>query len=88
MSRVMIICPVTERPVPTRLEAEPVSSFRRSLPESGSLTCEACGRRHSWSRPETLLEGQPRPRGSRHHATEPRSAQPTWVMRHVEMGRR
>ena len=88
MSRVMIICPVTEQPVPTRHEAEATSSFRRSLPESGSLTCEACGRRHSWFRPETLLEGQPRPNERRHRSTEAPSTQPRWVLRHVEMGRR
>ncbi len=87
MSRVMIVCPVTERLVPTRYEAEPGRAFRRRLPESGSVVCDACTRRHAWFRAETLLEGQPRPKTRLE--VEPRSTQPRWVLRHVDgMGRR
>ncbi len=57
MPRVLIICPVTERRVPTGLEADSGPAFRRRIPMSGSVRCEACHRFHSWSRPETSLEG-------------------------------
>lgn len=57
MSRVMIVCPVTDRLVPTGHESELVSGFRRAVPQSGTLACDACGRAHNWSRPETVLDG-------------------------------
>ncbi len=57
MLKVMIVCPVTERRVPTGLEVEPGTRSRRSLPESGTLHCHACHRTHSWYRAETLFDG-------------------------------
>jgi hypothetical protein len=84
----MIVCPVKELPVPTKSEVEATRAFRRSVPESGTIICEACGRRHSWYRPETFLEGEPMPRARRQigaPTTAPRSG---WVMRQVEIGRR
>jgi len=57
MSRVMIVCPVTERRVPTGLEVEPGTRSRRGIPESGSLRCDACHRTHSWYRAETVFDG-------------------------------
>lgn len=88
MSRVMIVCPVTELSVPTKFEVDPSRAFRRELPESGVLVCEACGRRHSWHRTEALLEGQPAP-SSRRHLGDPNAARRSgWVLRHVEIGPR
>jgi hypothetical protein len=75
MPRVLIICPVTERRVPTGLEADTGPAFRRRIPMSGSVRCEACHRFHSWSRPETSLEGVPpsrRMRPSSDAHTQPR----------------
>jgi hypothetical protein len=67
VTNVMIVCPVTERRVPTGLWAEAANAFRRHLPYSGSVRCGACGRTHTWYRQETLLEGGTasgrRPRG-------------------------
>lgn len=88
MSRVMIVCPVKESPVPTKFEVEPTRAFRRDLPESGTTVCEACGRRHSWYRSETLLEGEKMPVARRHIGDIHPAPRSGWVMRHVEIGRR
>lgn len=88
MPRVMIICPVTERPVPTRFEVDAIAGFRRRLPESASLQCQACGRRHAWFRAEAVLEGQRRSTTSSRIAApdDPRRT-PQWILRNVEFGR-
>ena len=57
MSRVMIMCPVTERRVPIGLEVEAGPRFRRDVPHSGTVRCDACRRFHAWYRAETVLEG-------------------------------
>jgi hypothetical protein len=61
VSKVMIVCPVTERRVPIGLHVEATHAFRRHVPYSGSVRCEACGRTHSWYREETVLEGATAP---------------------------
>jgi len=88
LSRVMIVCPVTERPVPTKFEVVPGRAFRKDLADSGSVSCVACGRRHSWYRPETFLEGEPEPAFRRQAGDTTRAVRSGWVMRHVEIGRR
>jgi hypothetical protein len=57
----MIVCPVTERRVPTGLQVEATPAFRRQVPHGGSVRCGACGRTHSWYRQETILEGATTP---------------------------
>ena len=57
MTNVMILCPVTERPVPVGLQVRPTRRYRSDLPQSGSVRCLACHRRHYWDRRETILEG-------------------------------
>jgi hypothetical protein len=84
----MIVCPVKELPVPTRVEVEATRAFRKGVPESGTIACKACGRRHSWYRPETFLEGQPMPLTRRQTGAPNPAPRSGWVMRHVETGRR
>jgi hypothetical protein len=88
LSRVMIVCPVKELPVPTKVEVEATRAFRKRVPESGTIDCVACGRRHSWYRPETFLEGQPRPVARRQSGVATPAPRTGWVMRQVGMGRR
>jgi hypothetical protein len=57
VTNVMIVCPVTERPVPVGLQVRPTRRYRSDLPQSGSVRCLACHRRHYWDRRETILEG-------------------------------
>jgi len=57
MPRVMIVCPVTEQRVPIGIEVEDGPRFRRGVPHSGTVRCEACRRYHAWYRAETVLEG-------------------------------
>jgi hypothetical protein len=57
VTNVMIVCPVTERPVPIGLQVRATRGFRRDVPKSGSVRCLACHRRHMWERQETTLEG-------------------------------
>jgi hypothetical protein len=60
LPRVVIRCPVTERLVPTGLESDDGSGFRRRLPSSDRLECVACRRTHAWHRGEAMLEGRER----------------------------
>ncbi len=62
MPQVMIVCPVTERRVRIGMEAEVGPGFRRSVPHSGTVSCDACGRIHNWFRQEAVLEGVAAPR--------------------------
>ena len=57
MHRVLLVCPVTERLVPTGYEVEDRARFRRALPRSTVLQCGSCGRIHAWYRQEAVLEG-------------------------------
>jgi hypothetical protein len=59
VTKVMIVCPVTERRIPIGVQVHATRAFRRELPHSGSVLCGACHRTHSWDRRETLLEGAP-----------------------------
>ena len=63
MPRIMIVCPMTERPVPTEVVTEGVPRTRS--PAGGRVTCEACRRVHVWSRAETFVEGARRRRSPR-----------------------
>ena len=86
MPRVLIICPVTEVRVPTGFEADLVPAFRRTIPQSGSVRCEACHRFHSWSRPETSLEGAPAGRRRRLPSTADTAPRIRYLMRVTRPG--
>jgi hypothetical protein len=80
VTNVMIVCPVTERRVPTGLQVDATHAFRRQVPYSGSVRCGACDRTHSWYRQETLLDGATTP-GRRYREVEPDAPTIRYVFR-------
>ncbi len=59
MARVMIICPVTKKPVPTGIAMDE-QGFRTSQLIDNNTQCAACGQMHLWSKKDAFLESSQR----------------------------
>jgi hypothetical protein len=55
MPRVMIKCPNTNKLVSTGFFMDK-SSFDSSVLTNNSILCPACGKKHTWSKSEAVLE--------------------------------
>ena len=55
MPRVMIKCPNTQKLVPTGMAMDK-SSFDSSTLTNNTVHCSACGKNHTWSKSEAILE--------------------------------
>jgi hypothetical protein len=61
MQDVMISCPYTREPVRTGMKMTPVMLERvaaRPALNPRCVRCSACGRLHTWARPDAWLEGE------------------------------
>lgn len=55
MGHVLMRCPTTNRLVPTGVITDP-ASFASSQFEDNESDCAACGRMHTWSKKDVVLE--------------------------------
>jgi hypothetical protein len=55
MAKVMILCPATQRPIPTGIEADP-SEFQRSPVFFAATRCGFCNEDHRWFAREAWVE--------------------------------
>jgi hypothetical protein len=54
MGCVMILCPVTGKPVSTGIDTE-LSTLEQAHPFVSRLACSACGQEHRWSRSDAWI---------------------------------
>ena len=66
MGAIMIRCPTTQQLVPVGIDTDRESFDSLPNVHAHPVVCPHCGKRHSWSREDAILDttGRPAPRGS------------------------